>query len=98
VRDRVRRQGGADAEALEAAATDPGLGAPVARPDGADPRGPGAAGRAAPDDEPLVGAATGAAVGGPPVTLLLAGLVLVSGAVGAAALVRRRRGRPGTAP
>ncbi len=90
VRERVARQGGSDAEALGAIASEPGLGAPPeprARRRGSPP--------AAPTREPSAAAAAAEATldgGSGGMTLLLVGVVAITAAIGGAALQRRRAG------
>jgi hypothetical protein len=102
VRHRIARQGGADAKQLQSVATDPALGAPVssspsptfdatggARGRHADPNTPAAANERGPSGlSAAVTAATHGQAGS--VGTLAAGLVLISAAAAAMALVRRR--------
>ena len=96
LRDRLRRQGGSDAEDLEAIATAPGLGAPDATADAggrvARGGGEGAAGAEGPDRKSAISATADAAFAGGSgrTALLLIALLATTAVVGAFAFARRR--------
>jgi hypothetical protein len=95
IRQRIVAQGGSDATQLERAGSSPAWGAPATRavPGGRSARGGGRARGAVEQDRPslLSSLANGATEGGSGGTgALVAGLLLVTGAIGGTALVRRR--------
>ncbi|HEV2812319.1 MAG TPA: hypothetical protein VGW10_03615 [Solirubrobacteraceae bacterium] len=97
MRRRVREQAAADAEALEAIATDPALGAPAEPRDGDGesgytPYGPGARAPADTDRSAIPSAVGAVGDGSGAGVLLLVGLIGTAAVIGGVAVSRRRSG------